>query len=67
MKFGQVIQYNNINTFSKVDAENETERLVPDLFSFFKKALQELKEMVSSLVSITFDSPKLGKQFEENI
>ena len=34
MKFGQVIEYNNI--FFKNHAENEAGRLVLDLFMFFK-------------------------------
>ena len=34
LKFDQLIEYNKINIY----AENEVERLVPDLFSFFKKA-----------------------------
>ena len=34
IKFGQLIEYNKRNIF----AENEARRLVPDLFSFFKKA-----------------------------
>ena len=37
MKFGQLIEYNKKIFFSKNYAENETRKLVPDLFSFFKK------------------------------
>ena len=37
MKFGQLIEYNNINISFKSHAKNEPARLVPDLFSFFKK------------------------------
>ena len=40
MKFGQVIEYKKRNIFL---AENETEKLVPDLFLVFKKALYEIK------------------------
>ena len=36
MKFGQLIEYNQINTYLKNYAENEAGRLVPDLFLFFK-------------------------------
>ena len=36
MKFGQLIEYNKINTYLKNYAENEAGRLVPDLFLFFK-------------------------------
>ena len=43
MKFGLVIEYNKGNIFFKKHAENETERLIPDLFLFFKKALHEVK------------------------
>ena len=43
MKFGQFIKYENINIFFKSYAENEAERLVPELFLFFKKALYEVK------------------------
>ena len=38
MKLGQLIEYNKRNFFSKNYAKNEARRLVPDLFSFFKKA-----------------------------
>ena len=39
MKFGQSIEYTKVNIFLKNHAQNEAERLVPDLFLFFKKAL----------------------------
>ena len=39
MKFGQLIKYNVRNVFLKDHTENDTARLVPDLFLFFKKAL----------------------------
>ena len=32
MKFGQLMEYNKENIFFKIHAENETGRLVPDLF-----------------------------------
>ena len=35
MKFGQLIEYSQINTF--LHAENEAGRLVADLFFFLKK------------------------------
>ena len=42
IKFGQLIKYNNI--FYLINyAENETERLVLDLFLLSKKALYEVK------------------------
>ena len=39
LKFGQSIEYNKRNFFFKNHAQNMAERLVPDLFFFFKKAL----------------------------
>ena len=41
MKFEWLRKCNNF--FSKNHAKNETERIVPDLFLFFKKALDEVK------------------------
>ena len=38
MKVGQSIEYNTEIFFFKNYAENETGRLVPDLFLFFEKA-----------------------------
>ena len=43
MRFGQEIKYNKRNIFLQNHAENETDRLVPDLFLYFKKALYEMK------------------------
>ena len=43
MKFGQLIEYNNRNTFLKTHAQNEAGRVVLDLFLFFRKALYEVK------------------------
>ena len=44
MKFGQLLEHNKRNIFFfKNHAENETGRLVPDLFLFFEKALYEIK------------------------
>ena len=64
-KFGQVIATEIF--YFKIHAENEAERLVPDLFLVFKKALYDVKKIVCSLVSITFDSPQLDKQLKQNI
>ena len=52
MKFGQVIEYNKAVFFFKKHAENEAERLVPDLLLFFRKALYEVE--VSAL-QLTFN------------
>ena len=38
MKLGQLIEYNKRNNFLKNYAQNEVERLVPDLFLFLEKA-----------------------------
>ena len=38
MKVGQSVEYNTVIFFFKNYAENETGRLVPDLFLFFEKA-----------------------------
>ena len=40
MKFGQLIEYSMRNISSKIIQKM---RLVPDLFSFFRKALYEVK------------------------
>ena len=42
MKFGQVIEYRKSNIFYKNLGESNAERLVPDLFLFFEKALYEV-------------------------
>ena len=43
MKFGQLYNITRKIFFFKNHAENEAERLVPDLFLFFQKALYEVK------------------------
>ena len=43
MKFDQIIEYRREVFFFKIQAENKAERLVPDLFLFFKKDLYEVK------------------------
>ena len=50
---------------SENDAENEARGLVPDLFLFCEKALNEVKASAlqfCSLISLYFDSPQLGIQ-----
>ena len=37
MKFGQLIEYDKKNIFFKGHAENQTGRLVPELFLILKK------------------------------
>ena len=43
MKPGQLIEYNKRKIFFKNHAQNEAERLVPDLILFYKKASYEVK------------------------
>ena len=43
MKCGQLIEYKVRYIFLKSLAENEAGKLVPDLFLYFKKALDEVK------------------------
>ena len=43
MKFAQLIESSTRYTFFQNHAENEGGSLVPDLFSFFEKALYEVK------------------------
>ena len=43
MKFSQLIQSKLKIFFFKNHAENDSGRLVPDLFSFLEKALDEVK------------------------
>ena len=57
MKYGQVI---NITIFFfKNFVENGTERVFPDLFLFFKKALFELNVVVCSLALLYFNGSQV--------
>ena len=67
LKFGQVIEQNKRNIFLENHAENEAGGLVPDPFFFFNKALNDIKANGLRLVSISFDSPQLGKQLKQNM
>ena len=57
-KFGQLIKHNKIYFF-KNHAQNEVERLVPDLFLYFKKALYKAKASGQHLSLMYFGSPRL--------
>ena len=57
MKFGQLIEYNEKKIFFINHAENEAERLVPDIFSFFKMALFKVKANGLQLGFTTFRLP----------
>ena len=59
MKFGQVIAYNMKNGFLQNYVETNTERLLPEPFSFFKKALYEVKASGQHLSFNIFHSPQL--------
>ena len=66
MKFGQSIEFNKTIIFLQNHTENVTERLFPDLFLLFKKALFEVK--ASGLqFSFNFDSPQLGIQLKQTM
>ena len=66
MKFGKLIEYNVRNTFFKKYAENETGRLVPDLFYSLKKIYISSKQVVDTLVIIHFGRPSLGPAIKTN-
>ena len=40
MKFGQTLEYNKRKFFFEKYAQNDAERLVPDLFLFFKRFIK---------------------------
>ena len=48
--------------FLKNHTENKAGRLVPDLFSFSKKALNEVKASGLQISLSIIDSPQLGMQ-----
>ena len=43
LKVDELIEHNKRNIFLLLSSENETGRLIPELFFFFKKALYEVK------------------------
>ena len=71
MKFGQVLEYNNIFFFEH-HAENMTERLVPDPFSFFflNKTLFEVKVCsfvlmyISIILNLAYNKNKLYQKLD---
>ena len=59
MKFTQLIEYDTRNILiQKTMHKNEAGKLVPAAFCFLKKLFIRQKEMVCSLISLYFDSPK---------
>ena len=57
--FGKLIEYNKRNIFLRNHAENVVGRLVPDLFLFLKKSLNEIKASGLQLSFNTFTALKL--------
>ena len=57
MRFGQLIESKERNIFFRNHAENEAEKLVPDLLLFFEKALYRIKENAKTLVLMYFVDP----------
>ena len=71
MKFSQLIEYNVTNIFLEQIAENEAGRLVAHLFVLFffskkKEALYKVKQLISTLISIYFSTPRLGHTIDVN-
>ena len=62
MTFGQLIEYNMRNGFLQNHVETETGRLLPEPFSFFKKALYEVKASGQHLSFNIFGSPQFEKK-----
>ena len=65
MEFGQLIEYTFWKHFSSKIIQ-KLRRLVPDLFLTFKCLHLRQKQVVCTLVSIYFDSPRLGHTIETN-
>ena len=66
MKFGQSIEYNKRKLFVKNHTQNEVERIVPDLFLFFKKALWEVKAIGPQLSFNIFRQPSTWHTIQIN-
>ena len=62
MELDQLVEYNKRIFSLKNNAENKADRLVPDLFLFFKKAYYEVKANGLQLSLTIFDSLQLGIQ-----
>ena len=58
-KGNQVVEFGHLIFSFKNHTKNAVERLVPNLFLFFKKALYKVKQMFSTLVLIYFGRPQL--------
>ena len=52
--------------FFKNNAENEAERLLPDLFLFFEKALYDVKAKALHLSFNIFDTLRFGYTIKTN-
>ena len=64
--FGELTEYNKRNIFLQNYAQNETERQVSDLFSFFKKAYYEVKESGLQLSFSMFEQPSTWHTIKTN-
>ena len=62
MEFGQLIEYTTKNIFMQNSCKNEAEKLLPDLFLFYKKASCSFIQVLCNLILIYFDSIQLGIQ-----
>ena len=67
MKFGHLIEHNKMNIFLQKLCENESVRLVPDLFFIFLKKLYiRWKQVDCTLVAIALMSIALNLQCNKN-
>ena len=66
MKTGQLIEYTKKKIFFRKHVENELEKLVPDLFLFFKKALYEVKSSGQHFSFNTFRYPSTWHTLKSN-
>ena len=62
MKFGQVMEHNIKNRFLQNHLETKTRRLFPEPFSFFQKALYEIKVSGQHRTFNMFGSPQLNNK-----
>ena len=67
MKFGQLIEHPMRNIFFLNYAENNTGKLVPDHFLFFKKVLHQVKASGLQLDFTNFYSPQISIQYKQTV
>ena len=66
MKFNRLMKYKSEMFFFENHAENETGRIIPNLFLFFEKFLRKVKESGQHLGLIYFGRPLLGHAIKTN-